>query len=271
MDVYFKKLDTIPVFPDSIFKNDEEKENYETKLMYSYRKYQAAQYHFQNVIKYLKEEEDNIVSMKEDRKLVKKAINVSGTVELTANHYVYELSAFLEAMKSAIDFLATVASLHSKGKQFDKISSLIKMVRKGRINRIFYQIESYFDWLSFIGEYRHHLVHRLIMNISKRYKTVKIYDSLKTFSRPIIIPEKPIKYIPDTRRSRMQDMGSNHEFAKLEIKTQFGNESVTTHFEYLPIIEYIPIEKFMEKQLNKFKLFFNDFINILTILEFKQV
>ncbi len=100
---------------------------------------------------------------------------------------------------------------------------------------------------------------------------MKIYDSLKTYSRPIIIPEKSLKYIPDTRRSRMHDMGSSHKFAKLEIKAQLGNEPVTTHFEYLPIIGYIPIEKFMEKQLNKFKLFFNDFINVLTSLEFKQV
>lgn len=271
MDEYFKKLDNAPIFPDSLFKNNEEKENYETKLMFSFRKYQAAQYHFQNVIKYLKEEEDNIVFMKEDRELIKKSIIISGTIELPANHYVYELSAFLEAMKSSIDFLATVASLHLKGKQFDKISSLMKMVRKNRIDPIFNQIKNHFDWLSYLREYRHHLVHRSIINISKEYKTLKIYDSLKTYTRPIIIHEKSLKYIPDTRRSRMLDMGSSHKFAKLEIKTQLGNESVTTHFEYLPIIGYIPIEKFMEKQLNKFKLFFNDFINVLTSLEFKQV
>ncbi len=171
--------------------------------MYVFRKYQAVQYHFQNVLRYLKEEKDKIVFMKEDRVLIKKVINVTGTTKLPANHYVYELSAFLEAMKSAIDFLATVVSLHLKGKQFDKISSLMKLVEKGRIIPLFDQIKSHFNWLSEIREYRHHLVHRLIINISQEYKTLKMSDSLKTYKRPIVVPEKSPKYLPDTRMSTL--------------------------------------------------------------------
>ncbi len=239
--------------------------------MYVFRKFQAVQYHFHNVLRYLKEEEENVVFRKEDRVLVKKVIDETGTTKLPANHYVYELSAFLEAMKSAIDFLATVVSLHLKGKQFDKISSLMKLVEKGRIIPIFDQIKSHFNWLSEIREYRHHLVHRLIINISQEYKTLKMSDSLKTYKRPIVVPEKSPKYLPDTRMSRYYDIGSSKKFGQIEIKTKFGNKSVRTHFEYLPIRGYIPIKEFMEKQLGKFKHFFKDTINILAALEFKQL
>lgn len=80
MDDYFKKLDNAPLFPDSLFKNNEEKENYETKLMFSFRKYQAARYHFQKVMKYLKEEENYFIFMKRDKELAKKSIDVSSTI-----------------------------------------------------------------------------------------------------------------------------------------------------------------------------------------------
>lgn len=239
--------------------------------MYVFRKYQAVQYHFQNVLRYLKEEEDNVVFMKEDTVIVNKKINVTGTIELSANHYVYELSAFLEAMKSAIDFLATVVSLQLKGKKFDKISSLMKLVEKGRIIPIFDQIKSHFNWLSEIREYRHHLVHRLMINISQKYKTLKISDSLKTYKRPIVVPEKSPKFFPDTRISRMHIMDSSKKFGQMEIKTRFGNKSVRTHFEYLPIRGYIPIKEFMGKQLGKFSHFFKNIIDILTVLDFKEL
>ncbi len=238
--------------------------------MYVFRKYQAVQYHFQNVLRYLKEGEDNVVFRKDDKVIVNKKTNLTSTIELPANHYVYELSAFLEAMKSAIDFLATVVSLQLKGKKFDKISSLMKLVEKGSVMPIFDQIKSHFNWILEIREYRHHLVHRLMINISQEYKTLKISDSLKTYNRPIVVPEKSPKYFPDTRRSRMHVMGSSEMFGQMEIKTKFGNESVRTHFEYLPIIGYIPIKEFMGKQLDKFSQFFKNIINILTVLDFKE-
>ena len=239
--------------------------------MYVFRKYQAVQYHFQNVIRYLKEEEDDVVFVKGDGVVIKKNVDVIDTIKLPANHFVYELSAFLEAMKSAIDFLATVVSLHLKGKQFDNISSLMKLVEKGRIIPIFDQIKIHFDWLSEIREYRHHLVHRLIINISQEYKTLKMSEALKTYKRPIVVPEKSPKYLPDTRMSRMYNTDSSKQFIQIETTTRFGKESVRTHFEYLPIRGYIPIYKFMEKQLVKFRHFFKDTINILTALDFKQL
>ncbi len=209
--------------------------------------------------------------MKGDGEVIKKAINITGTTKLPANHYVYELSAFLEAMKSAIDFLATVVSLHLKGKEFDKISSLMKLVEKGRVISIFDQIKLHFNWLSKIREYRHHLVHRMMINISNEYKTLKMSDSFKTYKRPIVVPVKSPKYLPDTRMSRIHDKGSSKKFGQMEIKIKFGNKSVRTHFEYLTSKGYIPIKEFMEKQLGKFRHFFKDIINILTALYFKQL
>ena len=96
-------------------------------------------------------------------------------------------------------------------------------------------------------------------------------DSLKTYKRPIVVPEKSPKYLPNTRMSRMHDTSSSKKFGQIEFKTKFGNKSVRTHFEYLPIRGYLPIKEFMEKQLGKFKHFFKDTINILTALDFKQL
>ncbi|KKM04200.1 hypothetical protein LCGC14_1766630 [marine sediment metagenome] len=89
--------------------------------------------------------------------------------------------------------------------------------------------------------------------------------------RPIVVPKKAPRISPDTRRSRFHNIGSSDKFGNIKITTQFENESLTTHFEYLAMGGYIPIDEFMETQLNKFGLFFKDMIDVLTTLDFKQL
>ncbi|GAI04493.1 unnamed protein product, partial [marine sediment metagenome] len=46
LDEFFKKLDNAPISSKNIFSNEDDKQNYETKFMYAFRKYQAAKYHY---------------------------------------------------------------------------------------------------------------------------------------------------------------------------------------------------------------------------------
>ncbi len=245
--------------------------------MFFFRKFQAAEYHYKNVLNFLEEDKhasttfgnfegsEDLISNE-----TKLPLKSSLTIEKPANHYVYELSAFLEALKSTIDFLATVAGFHIKGVQLDSISTLMNMVKKGRTGLIFDQIKTHYEWLSYIRDYRHHLVHRLILYMSSVYKKIDVFNQSKTYLKPITVPKKPPKNILDTRENRLLGDGFSYERSRIEIKTKYGEKSIRTHFEYLPDIGYIPIKDFMENQLKSFRLFFKDIIDILTTLEFKQ-
>lgn len=278
MDNYLKELDCVPFSPESIFKNEEEKEKYETQLMYVFRKYQATKYHFENIIKFL-EKDDKITRTMDKFNGIEEVVSKTTvqfvesrlTIEKPANHYVYELSAFLETLKSSIDFLAAVIVKHMKGVQTDKISTLMKMVDSGKTGPIFDQVKTHYNWLQNIGEYRHHLVHRLILRMARVYKKVDIFDQTKTFLQPIVIPKFPPKFVPDTRRSRLLGNQTGYKMPYIEIKSQFDDKSIRTYFEYLPYKGYVPIKEFTENHLNSFKIFFKDIIDILTKLEFKQI
>ena len=58
LDNYFKELDDITYSKNALFSNLKDKEKYETSFMYSFRKYQAAKYHFKNVKKHLDKEKN---------------------------------------------------------------------------------------------------------------------------------------------------------------------------------------------------------------------
>lgn len=103
LEEYLSKLDDAPFSAHTIFESENDKELYETFLMYSFRKYQAAQYHFTNIRRYLEkdcvdhEEEFKTFIEKvdgEDEKLYQRTAVMK--TRRSADHYVYELAAFLK-------------------------------------------------------------------------------------------------------------------------------------------------------------------------------
>ncbi len=144
LETYLSTLDDAPFSPDTVFTFQEDKERYETFLMYSFRKYQAARYHHANIRRYL--EKDDADHEEDFKRLVKIVDGKDEKLDRcyprsalmktrqSADHYVYELSAFLEALKSAVDFLASVCAFHLSGICLDSMNTLMKLVSKGQSN-----------------------------------------------------------------------------------------------------------------------------------------
>jgi len=113
LDSYFKKLDGIQLEKNDLFSTFEDKERYETHFMYAIRKYNAALYHFNQVKKYIEKDKIRAEKVKLNVKKLEnfknlnndipiKSIKMTELTEGISNHYFYELSAFMEALKSTL-------------------------------------------------------------------------------------------------------------------------------------------------------------------------
>ena len=278
LDEYFKKLDKATTSSDGFFKDESDKERYETSFMYSFHKFQAAKYHFNNVVKFLnkdyeQEKEANIQAELTYNKIKTKIskIRATSTNETSSNHYVYELSAFLEALKSGIDFLAAVCENHLKGINLDSITPLIRLVKKGISGYILNPVKKHLNWLGYIRDYRHHLVHRKLFNISTLRKSSSIGDKQSKIYRPIVIPKNPPKYDLDTRKIRMFQDSNGIDLPYSERIFKIDDEIIDYKIEYEIPEDFIPIEKFMKNNLVSFEEFFAEIIKDLTSLSFNEI
>lgn len=278
LDNYFKQLDSVSIKSDGFFRKEDDKDRYETLFMYSFRKFQAAKYHCSNVLKFL------IRDLKSKKGASLKAellhnnqktkgwiVSATTTTEISSNYYVYELSAFLEALKSAIDFLAAACEIHLKGIKLDSITPLMKLVVKGKTGPILDQVKKHLVWLEYIRSYRHHLVHRKLFTISSVTKSVYKGDKESKIHAPIVIPKNPPRYTPDTRRNRLLRSSTGLEIPYVESSITIDDEIIDYNFEYQITEDYISIEDFMKNNLHSFNKFFYDIINDLTNLNFNKV
>ena len=129
---------------------------------------------------------------------------VKMSVLRTADHYIYELSAFLTALKSCLDFFATACSSHFVGTHADSIRTLIHGVeQKGKSGPVFHLISKHLAWLKQVREYRHHLVHRMVLAASAGHEIHRRGRHLKAVTYPVAVPQSTPSYVPDTRRHRM--------------------------------------------------------------------
>ncbi len=125
LDKYFKLLDEEPINSDGFFSGVDDKEKYETSFMYAFRKYKAALYHFENVRRLDNSDFEKAgIDQIANSKISKTPFLTATKISFSANYYVYELSAFLEAVKSCLDFLASAIECQLKGIKLDSISTL---------------------------------------------------------------------------------------------------------------------------------------------------
>ncbi len=272
LDEFFKKLDNAPISSKNIFSNEDDKQNYETKFMYAFRKYQAAKYHYNNVKDLIKLELNKAKNFLEDFKdLPGKSFFAEITHEFSADHYIFEFAAFLEALKSSIDFLAAACQPHLRGVQLDSVKTLIRQVENGKSGSIYNIIKKNLKWLKDLRNYRHHLVHRRIISVKSLLK-LKIFNNFsKLFIHPILIPELPPSYIHDTRKRRMEEDFLENKTSYTEKKIKVNGKVINYNLEFLISKNFIPIEKFMEKNLNLMSNFFIDFIHEISVLNFKMI
>ncbi|MFX1297713.1 MAG: hypothetical protein ACFFD2_23050, partial [Promethearchaeota archaeon] len=263
LDNYFKLLDSASIKSDGFFRQEEDKDHYETLFMYSFRKFQAAEYHYSNVLNFLIRDfkSEKVASIKAElldsnHKSKGWIVSAKTTTEISSNYYVYELSAFLEALKSSIDFLAAACEIHLKGINLDSISSLIRLVLKGKTGPILNQVKKHLVWLEYVRSYRHHLVHRKLFTISSITKSIYNGTKESKIHSPIVIPKKPPNYTPDTRKNRLLRNNIGLEIPYIESTVTIDDKIIDYNLEYQITEDYISIEEFMKNNLFSFNEFF---------------
>lgn len=190
----------------------------------------------------------------------------------TCDHYVYELSAFLAAIKSSLDFVASAASVHIRGVATDTISTFINMVDGGQTGPILDECRKHLEWLKSARDYRDLVVHRRIMTISGGHEVRSVGGQTSAVRRPLVIPEKPPSYVPDTRAARMMEeevSGLMSLYGETTVTHDDGKKEVIEFsHEFRAAPEYVLIEDFMQRNLQSFEKFFVDIIRTLSGLKF---
>lgn len=275
----FLALDQVPHGDsDCIFKKAIGKEFYETKLMFIHRKRQAAQYHHNAVLTLQKADDE--ISQKAATEALEKMVSLKSSTSSishirTVQEYCYELSAFLAALRSALDFLAKVVAFSiPEMQQVDSISSFIKKVDDGESGFFLDDLKAHLEWVLEVREYRDEVVHRSVMDSPNTGWHVSHKGKSSVSVLPILIPRHKPVFVFDTRRSRCHDMELPVGFYKSEthgaITYNDGSVEVLEHTEeYLPTDDYVEIDVFMEQHLQAFDDFFDKVLNTILDSNFK--
>lgn len=280
LENHFKYLDECNLLENKIFKSQADKERYESCIMFAFRKFQSLAYHLNNTITLLNketeslaEEADRLAELK-DLKLIK-LTKFSAKLKKDSYEFIYELSAFLTALKSCLDFLAEVSSFYLKGIKVNySISPLLKLI-KTRHSKILGFIKSNAEWINYIREYRHPIVHRFVINPQSGYEVHQLKTKSSQVLYPVLIPKTKPNFITDTRRHRMLDNDNDslpNAIYSEEICTvkENGVEKVL-HFNVRiePSDDYIRIEDFIKDHKSKCEDFFIALIEIFNELNFE--
>jgi len=276
LEQYFILMDNSPVGKNSVFLNNREKERHETILMYAFRKHQAASYHFENVKHMLDiEYSDTMSNDILGKDTTPKSAMAKVSVRKSADKFIYELAAFFETAKSSVDFLSNACCIYLKGIKTDSIRTFIRCVDKNSENTpIFNIVKRHLSWLHQMREYRHHLVHRMVITTSTGQEIHKLGNIVKHINHPVVVPNSTPSYYPDTRRLRMMEdepTGLNHSYSGGKIKYPDGTEEVIEFsMEYKPAKGYAEISEFMKSHLDTLEDFFFDIINEMKSFNFKK-
>lgn len=280
LENHFKYLDECNLLENKILKSQSDKERYESCIMFAFRKFQSLAYHLNNTIillnkerESLAEEADRLAELK-DLKLIK-VTKFSAKLKKDSYEFIYELSAFLAALKSCLDFLAQVSSFYLKGIKVNySISPLLKLI-KTRHSKILDFIKSNAKWINYIREYRHPIVHRLVINPQSGYEVHQLKNKSSQVLYPVLIPKTTPKFITDTRRHRIMDNDNDSLPNAIYLEeictvTKKGVEEVF-HFNVNiePSDDYIRIEDFIKDHKSTCEDFFITLIQIFNELNFE--
>jgi len=276
IDQYFSNMDDAPIGGNSIFQDDSAKEKHETIIMYAFRKFSAAIYHSENVRRFLADESSDLNSRKIlDSDTFTNNTRAKISVRKTADHFVYELAAFFAASKSSLDFISGASSLYLNGINTDSIKTLIRCVDRNTGSGIIFDVTNeHLSWLKEVREYRHHLVHRMIISTSIGHEVYRRGQIVKTAKHPVVVPESTPAYFPDTRRARMMEdepRGLNSNSFEGFVKYPDEIEQlVEFSTEYTPAKGYVEISSLMAIHLNHLGNFFCDMISAMKSMNYKK-
>ena len=284
LELLFKVLDAAPVDPGRpIFREASDKEHYETLLMFALRKRQAGKYHLENVQRMIVSASKNIDKQMQSvtKSLGSKlyVVERSTSVLQSSEQYIHEVSAFLAALRSGLDFLAMVAGKSLPGITAHSIRTLMSMAEKGKKGAVVNVVKAHLDWLTKLKAYRDEVIHRLVIKapvtgwtISQKGKTSKAF-------LPVVIPLTTPKLVMDTRLSRMMDemmdqdvpIGLSRQESSVTVTYGDGTKKVIEHeIVFEPTDGYVPIETFMAYHLEAYDVFLTEIFTGLASINFQQ-
>ena len=268
-----------PMFPDV-----EAKENYESRVMFAYRRLSAAKHHLNNVLTQTQSENTELKGEIErttaiNKKFVKKRVQLSADSFSAASsllqqnpYYSHELIAFLSALRSGLDFIAQIAAKHIKGVQADSISTFVKDKKKRPTNDFYDLFDSHKEWILELRKYRDKVIHGFNILAPSGYEIHHKAGQSRGTQYPVLVPSSAPLFALDTRRSRdATDRLPNAVMMTGETREFKSGTDVLTDFEveYLPGAGYIPIEEFMKNHIQSYETFFAAFLDLIRLSDFK--
>jgi hypothetical protein len=150
----------------------------------------------------------------------------------------------------------------------------MKLVRKGRSNSILAAVKNNIEWLGKLREYRHHVVHRRVFSVSAGGEAHTVSRVAGSAMYPVVIPESPPAYVPDTRVSRLHDddMLMNSEESESWIMAENGKKKILDlSIKYTPAFGYVSLEEFARHHIESFEKFFTEILQALMALQFQDL
>jgi hypothetical protein len=278
LEQLFKELDSVQVdVSHPILKKFDDKEHYETRLMFAVRKRQAAKYHMDNIVESSTEAatEAKKHAAASEKKELGTATQFSISSTGSSSDCVHELAAFLGALRSGLDFLTMAAVRSITGTTAHSVHTLMTMVEKGQTAPVLTVVAKHLVWLNQLKDYRDEVVHRLVIRQPASGWKVSHKGKTSMAMLPVVVPASTPKFTPDTRRSRMMDQdiphGLMHHESTATVTYPDGSEEVIEHeVKYSPESGYMPIEDFMWNHLKAYDDFLHDVFVILAQLKFQQ-
>lgn len=255
-------LDAAPCGPKVTFRAQEGKEAYETLLTFVLRRIAGAEYHKRRI--------EELVDQRANRELPLLPLKRGGTgrrhaaITFSDESHRHELAAFLASLKSASDFLATLAfRFHIRGEEGDSVTNLLRRIERGASGPIDTAVRTNADWLTSMRAYRDELVHTRAPGDTATYEAIAEGGCEAEARAPIVVPRETtaLRGLRDTRRSRMecsQPLG----VMRLEFRGTVSTNGATTverlGIQYRIEEGFVRIEDFATEHLEKQRGFLRD-------------
>ncbi len=275
LDALLAALDVAPVGPEQpILRKSADKEHYETLLMFSVRKRQAAQHHLQAIERMLDAATKTAIQEVAAASMSLPSGPVhsyKASVLTSAAEYVHELAAFLAALRSGLDFLAQAAGRSLKGVKARSMHTLETLVDKGFDAPVLAVVKAHQVWLKALRDYRDEVVHRLVVPAPASGWVVSHKGKTASARLPIVVPRRTPALLTDTRRSRAREAEADAPtgFAVREshatITYADGSQAVLKHdIAYEPADGYVRIEQLMTEYLAAYDAFMIELLGVLS-------
>jgi hypothetical protein len=287
---YLEYLDNSMRSKIALFEDETTAKAYESFLWFAFNKVLGSRYHYSQVKSYSAEESDTVIEqisnidedLYSDLSIARdppgaRITRIEKQTCGPAEEYSFELTAFLQSLRSSLDFIARIYFFHLKGMQGDSVSHLVRLLDRGYSSTLLQVIQDHLDWLVYIRDYRDDLVHRFIISLYSGALFVKADGLLSGGHFPTVIPSEGPEFSYETRESRLARHSYDDQpvgLIKTERTVKRTNENgidelIEMRITFEPAPGFVEIQKFMSDNLERCEQFWMDSLHALRRLSFQ--